>query len=278
MINWTEEQIIYLKENIDLYGIRACSKQLQISPPTVRKKLIELGLRDKNHFWTKEEDEILIKNYELKTLDELTQLLPNRTIGSIQGRVFRLNLKCGKAVKLNGKQFDKLKVIELDGIYNHHAYYHCICSCGKRKSISGTSLISGKVKSCGCIRFKNPTYRYITGNEFSAVRTRARLRKKEFSITISDIDNLYQKQNGKCALTGINIVFNTCKKLGTSKIIRGNASVDRKDSSKGYTVDNIQLIDKDVNFAKQAKSDEDFIKMCELVVNFNRKKNNDECN
>lgn len=225
--------------------------------------------------WSKDETEILVNNYKTKTTKELCGLLPNRNEKSIIAKAFRMNLKCGKETKLQGKEFGKLKVIEFDKIINHHAYFKCICKCGQRKTISGTNLISNKIRSCGCIRFLNTTHKYMTGNEFSSVRTRARLRNKEFSITIEDIDNLYIKQNGKCALTGIDITFNTCKKLGTAKIVRGNASVDRKDSTKGYTVENIQLVDKDVNFAKQAKSDEDFIKMCELVVNFNRKKKND---
>lgn len=225
--------------------------------------------------WTEEETKILVKNYKTKTTSELCVLLPNRNEKSIIAKAFRMKLKCGKETKLQGREFGKLKVIELDKVISHHSYYVCICKCGQRKTISGTSLVSGKVQSCGCVRFLNTNYKHITGNEFSSIRTRARLRNKEFSITIDDIDRLYEKQNGKCILTGVNIVFNTCKKLGTAKIIRGNASVDRKDSSKGYTIENIQLVDKDINIAKQSKSDEDFIKMCEQVVNFNRKKKDD---
>ena len=42
-------------------------------------------------------------------------------------------------------------------------------------------------------------------------------------------------------------------------------SVDRIDSSKGYTKDNIQLTLADVNIMKWNTSDDDFIATCKLI-------------
>lgn len=56
----------------------------------------------------------------------------------------------------------------------------------------------------------------------------------ECTITLEDLYDTLEKQSGRCAITKIPLVL-------SSKHIF-SASVDRKDDSKGYTKDNIQLI------------------------------------
>lgn len=53
------------------------------------------------------------------------------------------------------------------------------------------------------------------------------------------------------------------------------ASLDRKDSLKGYTIDNIQWLHKDVNQMKRNYSEEYFINTC-LKIAENYKNNNIE--
>jgi hypothetical protein len=50
----------------------------------------------------------------------------------------------------------------------------------------------------------------------------------------------------------------------------GNASLDRIDSSLGYIITNVQWIDKEVNYAKQEMTNEQFIKMCKKVTEKNK--------
>jgi hypothetical protein len=88
-------------------------------------------------------------------------------------------------------------------------------------------------------------------------------RKIEFDITIEYVYELLLKQNRKCALSGIDLYFET---IGTKHIV----SIDRIDSSKGYIVDNVQLIHKDLNFMKQSFSQEYFIEMCKFVAENNK--------
>ena len=64
-----------------------------------------------------------------------------------------------KVIDLTGKKFDKLLVLERDYLYpkvknlkNSHAYWKCICDCGKIKTIDGVALRQGKTTSCGCFR------------------------------------------------------------------------------------------------------------------------------
>nr|QBK86123.1 MAG: Zn-finger protein [Marseillevirus LCMAC101] len=47
-----------------------------------------------------------------------------------------------------------------------------------------------------------------------------------------------------------------------------NFSVDRIDSSKGYSLENIQLVGQKVNIIKGDLQTEDFVEFCRKVVNY----------
>jgi hypothetical protein len=68
---------------------------------------------------------------------------------------------------------------------------------------------------------------------------------------------LFIRQNKKCALSGIDISI----EFDGS----GTASLDRIDSLKHYTIDNVQWVHKDINKMKMDFPQESFIKMCKLV-------------
>ena len=58
---------------------------------------------------------------------------------------------------LTGMKFGRLTVIEraidrIDTKGKRHIMWKCLCSCGKTKDISRDSLLSNRVKSCGCLR------------------------------------------------------------------------------------------------------------------------------
>lgn len=81
----------------------------------------------------------------------------------------------------------------------------------------------------------------------------------QWELTIEFLWELYLKQDGKCALSGLPI--------GWSEIgLTATASIDRVDSSEGYLVENVQLVHKDVNFMKQQYSQEYFIEVCKAVA------------
>lgn len=64
-----------------------------------------------------------------------------------------------------------------------------------------------------------------------------------FDINIDDVMNLKNKQNNKCKYSGRELVW----KIN----VKNKASIDRIDSNKGYTKDNIQLVCFEVNQAKK---------------------------
>lgn len=61
---------------------------------------------------------------------------------------------------LTGLKFGKLKVISIDH-YERSCFWLCECDCGNKKVVSGNSLSSGTVKSCGCLVSENAHRRMI---------------------------------------------------------------------------------------------------------------------
>jgi hypothetical protein len=75
---------------------------------------------------------------------------------------------------------------------------------------------------------------------------------------------LYEKQCGKCAITGIPIEFEKDKPNAPHE-----ASLDRIDSSMGYVIGNVQWVHRDVNFMKSDFTMEYFLSLCKLVSDRN---------
>ena len=55
-----------------------------------------------------------------------------------------------KTLDLTGQIFGKLNVVSFYGKVNGVRKFLCICECGKETVVSGTKLVSGHTKSCGC--------------------------------------------------------------------------------------------------------------------------------
>lgn len=58
----------------------------------------------------------------------------------------------GRIADMAGKQFGRLTVLNMYDKYQIYYRYLCKCQCGKETIVRGTSLRSGKTKSCGCYR------------------------------------------------------------------------------------------------------------------------------
>ena len=87
------------------------------------------------------------------------------------------------------------------------------------------------------------------------------------------IYELYKKQNGKCAYTGKQLTAIRYAVRGNQHIInKWNVSIDRIDSNKGYTKDNIQLVCAIVNRMKTDLSDTEFLTLCNDIVSANSEK------
>ncbi|MCA2590163.1 MAG: hypothetical protein IM509_05280 [Microcystis sp. M31BS1] len=86
-------------------------------------------------------------------------------------------------------------------------------------------------------------------------KTRALKKGFEFSLTTEDLLNLMQVQNMQCAVTGLLMDF---KSQSRKKANPFKCSVDRIDSSKGYTLDNVRLVCWAVNQMKSDRTEDEF--------------------
>ena len=80
-----------------------------------------------------------------------------------------------------------------------------------------------------------------------------------WELTPQDIIDMWEQQEGACALSGISIGW-------AEKGLTATVSIDRIDSSEGYLKENVQLLHKDVNMMKQAFSQEHFVALCKSVA------------
>lgn len=174
--------------------------------------------------------------------------------------------------RIIGNKYGKLRVERFcykDEKYN--LFYECSCECGNVKIIDGHSLRRNKSLSCGCSRLdlgeKNSCWKGcgdISGSLFCAYRHSASKRNLQFDITIKQIWELFLKQNRKCILTNLPIYFPINRKS-----YNGTASLDRIDSSKGYTISNVQWVHKQVNEMKMDQDEKNFIEFCHLIAKKN---------
>jgi hypothetical protein len=94
---------------------------------------------------------------------------------------------------------------------------------------------------------------------FHKFRIGAELRGIPFEIAAEDVARWHAEQGGRCVVSGLEI--------GWQEVGSGHtASIDRIDSSLGYTQENCQLVHKDINMMKQSFSQEYFVQLCQAVA------------
>ena len=157
--------------------------------------------------------------------------------------------------------------------YKH--FWKCQCQCGVTKIIQGSTLLSGRAVSCGCLKKRrgkdNPCWTgcgELSGEFISSIKANARKKKIPFLVSKEYLWELYQKQGGKCALTGISLSLEDPR---YSDPYARTASLDRIDSTKGYVEGNVQWVHKTINSMKMDLSESDFLKWCRTVVEHTRK-------
>ena len=159
-----------------------------------------------------------------------------------------------------GDVYDQLTVVSLDHRPNGRLVAVCRCSCGGSAKIRPDTLPRNATNNCGCL--PRGGWR-VTGllplSYYNRVKRGARLRSLPFQVSPSYLWEMYQKQQGRCALSGLAI------NLG-SVTYNFTGSLDRIDSSKGYTESNVQWVHKDINRLKMDLDQDKFITLCRLVA------------
>ena len=142
--------------------------------------------------------------------------------------------------------------------------------------VTSQSLINGRTKSCGCSKDRYPKitgenniqycgYMGLPGRYWTLIKKRAKKRGYIINISIQYGWDLYIKQNKKCALSGLPIMF----AISNKKSSETTASLDRIDSTKGYVEGNVQWVYKPINIMKNIYEQNYFISLCKLIANNN---------
>ena len=82
-------------------------------------------------------------------------------------------------------------------------------------------------------------------------------------LTLQDLKDVWGEQEGKCPYTGLALELPNAKKPCKNRLAK--ASLDRIDSSKGYTKDNVQFMSPYINFMKNDLTQAEFILLLTLI-------------
>jgi putative FmdB family regulatory protein len=189
---------------------------------------------------------------------------------------------------LSGKTFGFLqvlnkaseKILPYSGAKWKRKGWNCICVCGRNKILTENSLLSGNYTSCGCMHIAVNLERNAIANEKSrkftpnlaSAKNVYRGRYDDGNIIFEKFIELSQQeciycgaQPSNCANRFRNDKFSSSKsKLIGSFIYNG---LDRIDSSKLHTLDNVVPCCKTCNYAKRQMSVVEFYNWIEKVHN-----------
>lgn len=160
-----------------------------------------------------------------------------------------------------GERFDHLVIEGFE--HDHRGIYVaiCRCDCGNIHKLRPSSLSSNMTNHCGC----QPIGTWkgcgkISGTYFNRMRRMAHKRGFSFLVSNEYLWELFQRQDGRCALTGCQLIPHR------KESEEYTASLDRIDSTKGYIEGNVQWVHKDINYMKMDLSASRFIELCRGVT------------
>lgn len=154
---------------------------------------------------------------------------------------------------LQGSVFNRLTIISFSHSDKRaRKWYNVECSCGSKRVIMGSAMISGNTKSCGCLGKETRKLKRISNNysEITAIilgyKRHAERRGFKWNLTRENVESIIDKDCYYCGTKPMNI-----KKTKNSIGIGLNYSgIDRIDSCKDYTVENTVPCCRICNYAK----------------------------
>lgn len=161
--------------------------------------------------------------------------------------------KNGSKELVPGTKLGRLTIISLDHVDKRwRRFYLCECECGNYKVIQGSLMLSGNTKSCGCLAIEVKKNKRISENhsELTAIilgyKRHAIDRGFSWKLSREFVKQLINKNCHYCGSQPSNIK-KTKNSLSGGLLYSG---IDRIDSSKNYTQDNVVPCCKICNYAK----------------------------
>lgn len=194
---------------------------------------------------------------ETKPLDDFNK--------SICGKFGYAN-ECKECRKEARKQLNFSRILEGDKMCN---------KCNTIKNINefnsdskSTDGLRSTCKACSieCVNKYGSTFEGFIKLLFKDLISNAKKRDISVNITIEDIKSQYNNQVGLCAMTRFKMTWiKYSNEFKTHINNKFNISVDRIDSNKGYTKDNIQLVCATANIIKNKLPQDKFIEICKKI-------------
>lgn len=164
---------------------------------------------------------------------------------------------------LTGRVFGKWTVSDKHTTDGRNRLWWCTCSCGHSKWVKAQYLKGGTSRQCVSCGHAPRGYKDVIPHPvWARIQTNANKRGIVVEATRDEASGLLIKQKYRCALSGLSISVPS----NSSEITTATASLDRIDSSRGYTADNIQWVHKSVNMMKHTLTNDQFIAVCHLVA------------
>ena len=142
--------------------------------------------------------------------------------------------------------------------------------------------VSDGLLSCCKTCATTHTHTTVTGSAnafirhlFNKAKSRAKKHDTPFDMEVDDWLAIYEAQDGKCALSGIEMTFTydnnhpTFNASAKHKKWPYNISPDRIDSGKGYVRGNVQLVCSAVNVMKAELPTEVFLQIVRVITDHN---------
>lgn len=133
---------------------------------------------------------------------------------------------------------------------------------GRRDFCSRTCLGIVNTKNFNYVFYEAPEeyrkFNYI----FKRAKKRAKVTKKEFSITFEHLAKIWERHKGICVYSGVRLVL---PKYGKNKDHIYTASLDRIVNDVGYVKGNVQFISIAMNHMKSIMTHEYTLKLIELI-------------
>ncbi len=182
----------------------------------------------------------------------------------------RINRDITKEENKHLIEYSNVTILDFNPIKKgHNLLYLVECNHCKKQFYKAKHTFG--LNKCQCYKTTNGAsnyqgYKNISAAYFRTCKAHAKSKNREFSITKENMWDQWLKQQGQCSLTGLNLHI----ERNYTKLKGMTASLDRINSSLGYTVDNIQWIHKDVNRMKSNFDENYFKQICILIAKNNK--------
>jgi len=225
--------------------IRCCeSKSLDLFSKNKKHKDGLASLCKKCHKEYRHKHYLLNRDKVLKQVNEYRNNNPDKYIDdNIDDTIYKteknnFSKKAGRTVKIKCLECDNVIYITKKE-FNENVKKHCSTKC--RQFI-----------------YKSNYYHYLKDIERRAIKT-----NKDFDLTEEYLKSLLEeRQNNKCAISNVKIYT---KRIGEKMCLFNSASLDRIDSNKGYTKDNVQWVVLGINYMKLDYDEKDLHKLLFLI-------------